>query len=159
MEVVFVKVDSAAGMLPDGTPYALLKGQHYPADDPVVRMYPGHFTTDPRYGLHGRIARGDMEPPVERRPPPGERRGWSAWLTSATVFLALGQASMAKTPDQVAEIGEQLLDKIDQDRPEPPPEQARTEISCTGASTQVNTSRPRHNRDGRISPPFGFRRG
>ena len=77
MDVVFVKVDSAAGTLPDGTPYALAKGQHYPADDPVVRTYPDLFTRDPRYGLQwtGTPPPEMADPPVEQATSaPGERR-------------------------------------------------------------------------------------
>ena len=56
------------------------------------------------------------------------------------VFLALGQASMARNPDQVARIGEALIKAIDAARPAPPPEAARTEISNTMAA--IGARRP-----------------
>jgi hypothetical protein len=78
MQVVYVKVDSAVVTLPDGTPWTLMKGQHYPADDPVVRANPGMFSPDPRYGVTwtGPPPAELAEPPVEQATAgPGERRG------------------------------------------------------------------------------------
>ena len=67
MQVVYVKVDSAVVTLPSGTPWTLMKGQHYPADDPVVKENPGMFTADPRYGLTWTGA-----PPEEMSRPPDD---------------------------------------------------------------------------------------
>jgi hypothetical protein len=53
------------------------------------------------------------------------------------VFLALGRASGSTSPEAVAKIGEELLERINQERPEPPPKAARTEISNTSAVSQV----------------------
>ena len=67
MQVVYVTVDSAVVTLPDGTPQTVVKGQHYPADDPVVRENPGMFSADPRYGLTWTGA-----PPAEMAEPPAD---------------------------------------------------------------------------------------
>lgn len=67
MQVVYVTVDSAVVLLPDGSPWTLMKGQHYPADDPVVTANPGMFTSDPRYGLTWTGA-----PPAEMALPPDD---------------------------------------------------------------------------------------
>jgi hypothetical protein len=77
MQVVYVKTDSAVVTLPDGTPWTLAKGQHYPADDPVVRAHPHHFSADSRYGITwtGPPPAELAEPPVEEATSrPGERR-------------------------------------------------------------------------------------
>ena len=78
MQVVYVTVDSAVVTLPDGTPWTLVKGQHYPADDPVVRAYPDKFSPDARYGVTwtGLPPAEMAEPPVEQATAgPGEKRG------------------------------------------------------------------------------------
>jgi len=78
MDAVYVKVDSAVVTLADGTPWTLMKGQHYPASDPVVRENPGMFSADPRYGVTwtGPPPPEMAEPPVEQATAgPGERRG------------------------------------------------------------------------------------
>lgn len=51
-------------------------GEHWPADDPVVRAYPQFFTDDARYGLSSsRPLGGDGYPVVESATAaPGERR-------------------------------------------------------------------------------------
>jgi hypothetical protein len=72
-----VKVDSAVVTLPDGTPQTVVKGQHYPADDPVVKANPGMFSPDARYGMSwtGPPPAEMAEPPVEAATAaPGERR-------------------------------------------------------------------------------------
>jgi hypothetical protein len=77
VQVVYVKVDSAVVTLPSGTPWTLMKGQHYPADDPVVTANPGMFTSDPRYGLTwtGEPPAEMAEAPVEQATAaPGEKR-------------------------------------------------------------------------------------
>lgn len=67
MQVVYVKVDSAVVTLPDGTPWTLVKGQHYPADDPVVQANRDKFSADPRYGVTW-----TGEPPAEMALPPDD---------------------------------------------------------------------------------------
>lgn len=37
--------------LPDGNAVRVMKGTHWPADDPAVKARPALFTTDERYGL------------------------------------------------------------------------------------------------------------
>jgi hypothetical protein len=73
------------------------------------------------------------------------------------VFLALGRASGSASPEEVAKIGEELLTRIDQVRPELPPEAARSEISNTSAATQVAYQPSVHASKSR--PVFGFARG
>jgi hypothetical protein len=81
VQVVYVKVDTAVVTLADGTPWTLMKGQHYPADDPVVKANRDKFSADPRYGVTW-----TGEPPAELSQPPddlveqataapGEKRG------------------------------------------------------------------------------------
>jgi len=67
MHVVYVKVDSAVVTLPDGTPWTVAKGQHYPADDPVVKANPGMFSPDARYGVNW-----TGPPPPELAEPPAD---------------------------------------------------------------------------------------
>ena len=43
--VVFASATTTAG-LPDGTPYTLIEGQAWAADDPLVRANPGLFVKD-----------------------------------------------------------------------------------------------------------------
>jgi hypothetical protein len=77
MQVVYVSVDSAVVTLPDGTPWTLMKGQHYPADDPVVKANRDKFSADPRYGVTwtGEPPAEMAEPPVEQATAgPGEKR-------------------------------------------------------------------------------------
>ena len=62
-------------MTPDGGRYSVNRGEHWPADDPVVKAAkPGLFSDDPRVGLRthdGRLP----EPPVEQATAgPGEKR-------------------------------------------------------------------------------------
>jgi hypothetical protein len=77
MQVVYVKVDSAVVTLPDGTPWTLVKGQHYPADDAAVKANPEMFSPDARYGATwtGNPPPEMAEPPVEQATAaPGEKR-------------------------------------------------------------------------------------
>jgi hypothetical protein len=77
MDVVYVTVDRAVVQLPGGSPWTLVKGQHYPADDPVVKANPGMFSADPRYGVSwtGAPPPELAEPPVEQATAgPGEKR-------------------------------------------------------------------------------------
>jgi hypothetical protein len=74
MEVVYA-VETA--MVPTGAGMTRVgKGEHWPADDPVVRAMPSLFSTDPRWGLkYSSEPAGWDDPPVEQATAaPGERR-------------------------------------------------------------------------------------
>lgn len=73
------------------------------------------------------------------------------------VFLALGRASGAATPEAVAKIGEELLARIEEHRPPQPPKAARTEVSNTAA--QVSSAWQPSVQSGPAKPVFGFARG
>jgi hypothetical protein len=75
VNVVFAK-DTAELPIASG-PVFVRKGSHWPADDAVVKAYPGWFTDDPRYGLSwsGQPPAEMAEPPVETATAaPGEKR-------------------------------------------------------------------------------------
>jgi hypothetical protein len=78
IEVVFARGDKRV-VGPDGAQGMIRKGQHWPADDPVVQQHPEMFTSDPRYGLVFSAPPAGFdapEPPVEQTTAaPGERRG------------------------------------------------------------------------------------
>lgn len=60
---------------PDGAQVLILKGTHWPADDPVVQAHPGLFSDDPRYGLMFTTTPEGFDAPVEQATAaPGERR-------------------------------------------------------------------------------------
>jgi len=75
MDVVFA-VDTAQVPTEHSGLVLVRKGEHWPADDPVVRMMPSLFSADPRYGLHySAEPAGYGDPPVEQATAaPGERR-------------------------------------------------------------------------------------
>jgi len=50
IEVVYA-TGSERVVLADGRIANVVKGGHWPATDPVVRLRPGLFTDDPRFGL------------------------------------------------------------------------------------------------------------
>ena len=50
MEILFAQ-GSAGVVLPSGRTVRVMKGTHWPASDPVVKMRPELFTPDPRFGL------------------------------------------------------------------------------------------------------------
>lgn len=50
MDIVFAQ-GSDQVPLPSGAVARVQKGQHWPATDPVVKLRPDLFTTDPRFGL------------------------------------------------------------------------------------------------------------
>ena len=56
--------------------HTIRRGEHWPADDPVVVENPSLFSDDPRYGLSFSSTPAEMsEPPVEQATAaPGERR-------------------------------------------------------------------------------------
>ena len=52
---------------PDGAGRMVVYGEHWPADDPVVKAQPSLFSTDPRHGLRASVSPTGMdEPPVEQ---------------------------------------------------------------------------------------------
>lgn len=64
--------------IPDGPSVPVMKGTHWPVEDPVVRARPELFTPDPRYGLRYTAApRGhdvNLNEVEEATANPGERR-------------------------------------------------------------------------------------
>jgi len=75
MDVVYAKYAGMA-ITPDGGHMAVAIGQHWQADDPVVKANPQMFSTDPRHGLCGYgTPTPEMLPPVEEATAaPGEKR-------------------------------------------------------------------------------------
>ncbi len=73
MQVVYATGDAHFGT-PDGAFHNVRYGQHWSADDPVVKAAPpGLFSPDPRFGLCGTVPPPD--PVVEQATAaPGERR-------------------------------------------------------------------------------------
>jgi hypothetical protein len=59
----------------NGARIVVRKGQHWPADDPIVRAQPSLFSDDARYGLVYSVEPADYGVPVEQATAaPGERR-------------------------------------------------------------------------------------
>lgn len=56
-----------------GRPVSIVVGQHWPADDPIVKAFPDLFSDDPRYGLHFTVAPDDA-PAEQATAAPGEKR-------------------------------------------------------------------------------------
>lgn len=76
MQVVYATY-SALVETPDGGRHMVHGGQHWAADDPVVRAAPdGLFSPDARYGVSYSVPPPELaEPPVEQATAaPGERR-------------------------------------------------------------------------------------
>lgn len=75
MDVVYARATSMV-TTPDGGRHVVQGGQHWPADDPVVRANPGLFSPDARYGVSFSVAPPELsEPPVEQATAaPGEKR-------------------------------------------------------------------------------------
>lgn len=75
MDIVY-PVNDATLTLANGAQFAVRRGQHWPAGDPVVREKPDAFTNDPRYGLAFSTPPAELaEAPVEQATAgPGERR-------------------------------------------------------------------------------------
>ena len=76
MEVVYAKY-SGQVETPDGGRWNVQGGQHWPADDPVVKAAPvGLFDPDPRYGVSFSAVPAELsDPPVEQATAgPGEKR-------------------------------------------------------------------------------------
>lgn len=76
MDVVYV-VGDAVLTLANGASYPVRRGQHWPADDPIVREKPDAFSSDPRNGLaYSTEPAALRDAPVEAATAvPGERRG------------------------------------------------------------------------------------
>lgn len=75
MKVVYAKASSQ--LFRDGLAVTVTVGQHWPANDPIVKEYPDWFTTDARFGLTSSVAPSetDDEPEGEhtpQRPPSGQ---------------------------------------------------------------------------------------
>ena len=75
MDVVYAK-HSGQVTTPDGGRWNVQGGQHWPADDPVVKANPGMFSPDARYGVtYSAVPSGLGEAPVEQATAgPGEKR-------------------------------------------------------------------------------------
>jgi hypothetical protein len=75
IETVYA-VDTAHVMMEGGASALVRKGDHWPADDPVVRTNPQLFSRDPRYGMRYTVEpTGYDDPPVEQATAaPGEKR-------------------------------------------------------------------------------------
>ncbi len=76
MDIAYARA-TVTVMTPDGGRHTVIGGQHWPADDPVVKAAPaGTFSADPRYGLSYSSAPPEMaEAPVEQATAaPGEKR-------------------------------------------------------------------------------------
>lgn len=75
MHVVYASATSMVTM-PDGSQVRVMKGTHWPADDPVVITQPSLFSADARYGLNFTAVPEDYdEERVEQvTAAPGEKR-------------------------------------------------------------------------------------
>lgn len=75
MEVRYPVTDASLPLLGGGSAF-IRRGQHWSADDPIVREHPDMFSDDPRYGLTYSVPPPEMsEPPVEQATAaPGEKR-------------------------------------------------------------------------------------
>lgn len=75
MDVVFAT--QTGSLVLEGAQVNVQVGSHWPAEDPIVRQYPGMFSTDPRYGLRFTDQPASLDdPPVEQATAaPGEVRG------------------------------------------------------------------------------------
>lgn len=61
--------------LPNGATVRVSKGQHWPAEDPVVKAAPQLFSTDPRWGMAYTVEPDGYDAPIETATAaPGERR-------------------------------------------------------------------------------------
>jgi hypothetical protein len=75
MNVVYAKYSTQV-VTPDGARWSVQGGQHWPADDPVVRAAQDVFSADARYGVSFSAAPAELaDPPVEQATAaPGEKR-------------------------------------------------------------------------------------
>jgi hypothetical protein len=75
IDVVFATATARVNT-PDGAGRMVVYGEHWPADDPVVKAQPSLFSVDPRHGLRASVEPAGMDdPPVESvTARPGEKR-------------------------------------------------------------------------------------
>lgn len=59
---------------PSGEGISIHAGQHWPANDPVVRDFPDLFSDDPRIGLRVSAPLSEDEPVEQATAAPGEKR-------------------------------------------------------------------------------------
>lgn len=61
--------------MPDGRSIRVVKGTHWPAEDPVVKLRPELFTPDARFGMLYTVEPDGYDAPAETATAaPGERR-------------------------------------------------------------------------------------
>lgn len=70
MDVVYASVLSPVYV--DG--HVVVAGQHWPADDPIVKQYPQYFSEDARYGLCASAPIPEDAPLEQATAAPGEKR-------------------------------------------------------------------------------------
>ena len=75
MDVVYAKYSTQVAT-PDGGRHFVQGGQHWPADDPVVKAAQDVFSPDARYGVSYSTPPAELaDPPVEQATAaPGEKR-------------------------------------------------------------------------------------
>ena len=75
MDVVYA-TSTARVATPDGGHVMVVKGQHWPVSDPVVKHQPSLFSADPRWGMtFSAQPEGFDDAPVEQATAaPGEKR-------------------------------------------------------------------------------------
>jgi len=75
VDVVYAKYSTQV-VTPDGGRWSVQGGQHWPADDPVVKAAQDVFSPDARYGVSYSVAPPELaDPPVEQATAaPGEKR-------------------------------------------------------------------------------------
>lgn len=76
MDVVFATKTAVVSDPQTGAGRSINAGEHWAADDPVVKAYPSFFADDPRYGLSSsRPLADDGYPVIEQTTAaPGEKR-------------------------------------------------------------------------------------
>lgn len=75
MNVKYATANTYVAM-PDGSRVRLVKGSHWPADDPIVQSHPDLFSGDARYGLMYTVEPDGYDAPVieTATAAPGEKR-------------------------------------------------------------------------------------
>lgn len=79
MEHVFATKTGVVSHPRTGAGEAINIGEHWPADDPIVKAYPDFFTKDARYGLRSSLPIGDDGYPAS----PTKRSAGAVETTSA----------------------------------------------------------------------------
>jgi hypothetical protein len=80
MEIVFATTTGIVSDPRTGVGVSVHHGTHWPADDPIVKAYPGYFTDDARHGLTSSRELGDDGYPVSTSP----RKSVAAPVETAT---------------------------------------------------------------------------